>query len=96
MGIQIFSERQEVVNNGIAKLLCDGKINQNLSIESFSEAELASLKTKVDAALDEQTDDSSLTKRSISNIIDEIEFFGKNNPNSTIGSLYIKLLKKAG
>ena len=85
--------REETLNNGVAKLLCDQRINENLTINSFSKDELNSLKKMIDDDLSENKQ-NSLSKKGISRLIDEIKFFGEPNPDSTIGTLYTKLLQK--
>ena len=84
---------EEILNNGIAKLLCDPRINEDLTINSFSKDELNSLKKMIDDDLSNNKQ-NSLSKKGISRLIDEIKFFGEPNPDSTIGKLYTKLLKK--
>ena len=85
--------RQETLNNGVAKLLCDPRINEDLTIDSFSKDELNSLKKMIDDNLNDNKR-NSLSKNGISSIINEIKFFGEPNPDSTIGTLYTKLLQK--
>ena len=85
--------REETLNNGVAKLLCDPRIHEDLTINSFSKDELNSLKKMIDNDLNDNKQ-NSLSKKGISRLIDEIKSFGGPNPNSTIGTLYIKLLKK--
>ena len=77
----------------IAKLLCDSRINENLTINSLAKEEKDELKRIINDDLNEHNQEI-LSKNGITRIIDEIDFFGKTNLQSTIGALYTKLLKK--
>ena len=77
----------------IAKILCDARINEDLTINSLAKEEKDELKKMIDDDLNEHNQEI-LSKNGITRIINEIDFFGKTNPQSTIGALYTKLLKK--
>ena len=77
----------------IAKLLCDSRINEDLTINSLAKEEKDELKRMIDDDLNEHNQ-KILSKKGVTRIIDEIVFFGKTNSQSTIGALYTKLLKK--
>ena len=77
----------------IAKLFCDIRINEDLTINSLAKEEKDELKRIINDDLNEHNQ-KIISKNGITRIIDEIDFFGKINPQSTIGALYTKLLKK--
>lgn len=80
-------------DESIAKLLCNTRINEDLTINSLSKEEKDELKRMIDDDLNEHNQ-KILSKKGVTRIINEIDFFGKTNPQSTIGALYTKLLKK--